>query len=255
MTKKICKQSKIVGLAASLGLVAGLALAPQQSLAAMGYTNDTRGGVVKSGTGLCWQAPGGMPEMLPECGGPVPEPKAAAPLDYDGDGVPNDRDQCPNTPAGVAVDEVGCPLDSDGDGVPDYRDKCPGTPLGTKVDADGCDIIENITIDLKVEEFDFNSAELRPPMKDALDNLADTIQRSRGEEMITIVGHTDSVGPAEYNQGLSERRAQSAADHLISRGIDADRVTVKGEGETNPIADNGTAEGRAINRRIEVQTR
>jgi OOP family OmpA-OmpF porin len=179
----------------------------------------------------------------------------AAPLDSDGDGVPDDRDQCPNTPAGVAVDEVGCPLDSDGDGVPDYRDKCPGTPLGTKVDADGCAIIESMVIDLNVEEFDFGSAELRPPMKDALDNLADTILRSRGEETITIVGHTDSVGPAEYNQGLSQRRAQSAADHLISRGVDTDRVTVKGEGETSPIADNDTDAGRARNRRIEVKTR
>ena len=92
-------------------------------------------------------------------------------------------------------------------------------------------------------------------MKDALNNLADTIQRSRGDETITIVGHTDGVGPAEYNQGLSERRAQAAADHLISRGIDADRVTVRGEGESNPIADNGSAEGRARNRRIEVRTK
>ena len=255
MTKKLFKQSTPLGLAVSLGLMAGLALAPQQSLSAMGYTTDTRGGVVRSGTGLCWQAPGGTSRMLPECGDVVPEPQAAAPLDSDGDGVPDDKDQCPNTPAGVAVDAVGCPVDSDGDGVPDYRDRCPGTPLGVKVDADGCEIIESMVIDLNVEEFDFNSAELRPPMKDALDNLADTILRSRGEETITIVGHTDSVGAAEYNQGLSERRAQAAADHLISKGVDADRITVRGEGETNPIDTNETAEGRARNRRIELQTR
>ena len=258
MTKKILKQSKMVGLAASLGLVAGLALAPQNAMAETGYTTNTLGGVVKSGSGLCWRSPGGMREMFPECGDvvvEVEEMEVMAPLDSDGDGVPDDRDQCPNTPAGVAVDAVGCPLDSDGDGVPDFRDRCPGTPLGNKVDADGCDIIESMVIDLQVEEFDFNSAELRPPMKDALDNLADTIQRSRGEETMTIVGHTDSVGPAAYNQGLSERRAQSAADHLISQGIDADRITVRGEGESNPIATNDTAKGRAQNRRIEVQTR
>ena len=255
MAKKVLAQSKIVGLAASLGLTAGLAFGPQQSLGAMGYTTDTRGGVVVSGTGLCWQAPGGAARKLPECGDAGPEPQVAAPLDSDGDGVPDDKDQCPNTPAGVAVDAVGCPLDSDGDGVPDYRDKCPGTPPGVKVDADGCEIIENMVIDLNVEEFEFNSAELRPPMKAALDDLADTILRSRGDESITIVGHTDSVGPAEYNQGLSERRARAAADHLIGRGVDADSVTVRGEGETNPIDTNDTAEGRARNRRIEIQTR
>ena len=256
MTKKIFKQSRIFGLAASLGVMSGLALTPQQSLGALGYTTDTRGGVVRSGTGLCWRAPGGTSEMIPQCGDMAPEPQAAvAPVDSDGDGVPDDKDQCPNTPAGVAVDAVGCAVDSDGDGVPDYRDRCPGTPAGVKVDADGCEIIESMVIDLNVEEFDFNSAELRPPMKDALDNLADTILRSRGDETITIVGHTDSVGPAEYNQGLSERRAQAAADHLIGKGVDADRITVRGEGEANPIDTNDTAEGRARNRRIELQTR
>ena len=58
--------------------------------------------------------------------------------DSDGDGVPDSRDMCPNTPLGVKVDEFGCPLDSDGDGVPDYLDKCPNTPTGVKVDTDGC---------------------------------------------------------------------------------------------------------------------
>ena len=70
------------------------------------------------------------------------EPVAAAPaevvLDSDGDGVPDNVDKCPGTPAGVKVDENGCPLDSDKDGVPDYLDKCPGTPLGVQVDENGC---------------------------------------------------------------------------------------------------------------------
>ncbi len=252
MTNKIFEQCRTVGLAATLALAGGSALLPQQSLAENGYAMDPRGGVLMSGTGLCWKSSYATPQMLPECGDAV---AVAAPLDSDGDGVPDDQDECPNTPAGVAVDSVGCPLDSDGDGVPDYRDKCPGTPAGTKVDADGCAIIESLVIDLKVEEFEFDSAELRPAMKDALNDLADTIQGSRGDEMITIVGHTDSVGRSEYNQGLSERRAQSAADHLISRGIDADRITVRGEGETSPIDSNDTAEGRSRNRRIEVQTK
>ena len=71
---------------------------------------------------------------------PPPEPAPVAPvvLDSDNDGVPDNLDKCPGTPAGVAVDKDGCPLDSDNDGVPDYLDKCPGTPAGVKVDKDGC---------------------------------------------------------------------------------------------------------------------
>jgi outer membrane beta-barrel protein len=73
-------------------------------------------------------------------GGP-PKAAAVAPAaDSDGDGVPDDRDRCPGTPAGAAVDSVGCPLDSDGDGVPDYMDRCPDTPRGVKVDTQGCPI-------------------------------------------------------------------------------------------------------------------
>lgn len=68
------------------------------------------------------------------------EPEPMKVLDSDGDGVPDDLDQCPNTPYGVQVDEKGCPIDSDGDGVPDYLDKCPDTPVGIEVDADGCPI-------------------------------------------------------------------------------------------------------------------
>ena len=69
---------------------------------------------------------------------PPPPPPAPVVLDSDNDGVPDNLDKCPGTPAGVAVDKDGCPLDSDNDGVPDYLDKCPGTPAGVKVDKDGC---------------------------------------------------------------------------------------------------------------------
>ena len=75
-------------------------------------------------------------------GGGPREPEYVPPADSDGDGVPDDRDRCPNTPAGTRVDSFGCPVpvDSDGDGVPDDRDRCPNTPAGTQVDADGCPI-------------------------------------------------------------------------------------------------------------------
>jgi OOP family OmpA-OmpF porin len=83
---------------------------------------------------------GGAKKALPEVMATRAEPAAPVKVvkDTDGDGVVDDLDKCPGTPAGVKVDQDGCPLDSDGDGVPDYLDKCPGTPAGVKVDRDGC---------------------------------------------------------------------------------------------------------------------
>ena len=73
--------------------------------------------------------------------------------------------------------------------------------------------------------------------------------------MLEIVGHTDSTGPDAYNLGLSERRAQAAADYLGGKGISASNMTVKGMGESAPIADNATRDGRAMNRRVEIITK
>jgi OOP family OmpA-OmpF porin len=83
----------------------------------------------------------GVVDDLDKCPGTpagVKVDQDGCPLDTDGDGVPDYLDKCPGTPAGVKVDQDGCPLDTDGDGVPDYLDKCPGTPAGVKVDQDGC---------------------------------------------------------------------------------------------------------------------
>ncbi len=101
--------------------------------------------------------------------------------------------------------------------------------------------------------FDFDSAVLREDGKVALHELGDTI-KAKGAKVvdIDIIGHTDSTGPAEYNQGLSERRAQAVADYIISEGIDAAIIDVSGEGENNPVASNDTAAGRAQNRRVDI---
>ena len=100
------------------------------------------------GLGLTFYFGGAKRAVAPVVAAEEPKkPEAAAPAvvapppveqDSDNDGVPDSRDKCPGTPAGVAVDKDGCPLDSDKDGVPDYLDKCPGTPLGVAVDKDGC---------------------------------------------------------------------------------------------------------------------
>ncbi len=168
-------------------------------------------------------------------------------LDSDDDGVFDEYDQCPGTPAGVQVDDVGCPLDSDGDGVPDYLDKCPGTEAGVDVDNEGCPF--PVYKSIKVF-FDFNNAVVKDKYDHELMKIADYLQRNAKTKM-SIEGHTDSVGPAEYNMRLSERRAESVKDYLVNKGgVDADRLYTKGYGETRPIADNKTKEGRQKNRRV-----
>ncbi|MES9868814.1 MAG: OmpA family protein [Sedimenticola sp.] len=214
--------------------------------------NDSAKKVVLDSEGKCVLSAGGRAAEAPDCG--LMAPKAAPEGDADGDGVVDSKDECPNTPAGAPVDARGCALDSDGDGVPDYKDKCPGTRKGAKVDMNGCEIIDSVTIDLTNDEFDFDSAKLKPAMMSALDDVAARVNASAGDESLMIVGHTDSVGSEAYNQGLSERRAQSVADYLAGQGISAGKMSTMGKGESSPIADNGTSEGRAKNRRVEIMT-
>ena len=172
-------------------------------------------------------------------------------LDADGDGVVDGDDQCPDTPAGVAVDTQGCPLDTDGDGVPDYIDECPDTEQGAKVDEKGCYILleEEVTIDMNIE-FETNSAEILPEHIAEINRAVKFLGEYPATQAV-IEGHTDSDGAASYNQDLSERRAKAVYDYLVATaGIDADRLSWAGFGETRPIADNATAEGKQHNRRV-----
>jgi outer membrane protein OmpA-like peptidoglycan-associated protein len=97
-----------------------------------------------------------------------------------------------------------------------------------------------------------NKSDLLPGAKAKLDEVADALTKQDTESKMVVEGHTDSQGAASYNQDLSQRRAQSVRDYLVSRGISPDRITSQGFGPTRPIADNGTAEGRANNRRVEI---
>ncbi len=169
--------------------------------------------------------------------------------DADGDGVLDSKDQCPGTPAGAKVDAKGCELDSDGDGVVDSKDACPNTPAGATVDARGC----TVGLVLQNVQFQTNSNVLTADSKAVLDKVADSIKARGDITSITVIGHTDAMGAADYNQGLSERRAKAVADYLASQGVDAGILSSKGMGESAPIADNGTAAGRAQNRRVELQ--
>jgi outer membrane protein OmpA-like peptidoglycan-associated protein len=128
--------------------------------------------------------------------------------------------------------------------VIDANDRCPNTPRGERVGVNGC------SCDTVVElNFEFDSAQLTAADIARLDELAVTLRQLEFVEG-NAVGHTDSIGDEAFNQGLSERRAQAVADYLASKGIAAGRLAVSGRGETQPVADNSTAEGRAKNRRV-----
>lgn len=99
--------------------------------------------------------------------------------------------------------------------------------------------------------FDFDKSELKPAGKASLDQLVRDMQQVQVNS-IDIVGHTDSVGTEAYNQGLSERRAQSAASYLAQQGVSPSIITTSGRGELQPIATNATKEGRAQNRRVDI---
>ena len=100
--------------------------------------------------------------------------------------------------------------------------------------------------------FDFDKSTIKPEGRNILDQVAQQAQQLSLESIIAV-GHTDSVGSDEYNQGLSERRAAAVKNYLVSRGIPADSIIASGRGEAQPIADNSTREGRARNRRVEIE--
>ena len=137
--------------------------------------------------------------------------------------------------------------DSDGDGVTDDKDKCSATPEGARVDSDGC--MEKLV--LQNVQFELNSAELTAASKQTLEPIAQALQGRPDIKGLTVKGHTDSTGSDKYNQTLSQARAESVADFFVLSGVNV-TMTAKGMGESSPVADNDTAEGRAKNRRVEL---
>lgn len=213
--------------------------------------------------------------------------KNGCPQDTDGDGVADYLDKCPDTPLASQkmVDKNGCPQDSDGDLVPDYLDKCPNTPLEAKekVDSTGCpidtdkdgivDYLDNCPTTKGVES-NFGCPELKKEVRTLFQKALSGIQFETGNAtlikasfiildqikqvltdnptyLIEVRGHTDNVGKPELNLALSDKRAASVKDYLVSKGIDPKRITSKGFGDTRPVAPNKTAAGKAKNRRVE----
>lgn len=174
--------------------------------------------------------------------------------DSDGDRVLDSKDMCPGTTMGTEVDSKGCALakigDSDGDGVIDAADACPDSIVGMAVDATGCLIDQTAT--LKGVRFETGSAKLTPDARKILDEVARTL-KNQPRLLAEISGHTDDVGNDAYNLILSQQRAESVRQHLIGRGVSPERLTAQGFGETKPVADNQTPEGRDANRRVDFQ--
>lgn len=207
--------------------------------------------------------------------------------DTDGDGVPDKDDKCPNTPKGEKVDATGCvpDKDTDGDGVVDRLDKCPATPKNARVNTDGCPLdtdgdgiydyedkcptVAGIAanqgcpeikpevqkaIDFAIENIQFEtaSAVIKKTSLPILDNVVKVLKENPSIKL-RISGHTDNVGDDDMNLKLSQDRADSVMKYLTDNGIASTRLTAKGFGETQPVADNNTAEGRAKNRRVDFK--
>lgn len=144
-------------------------------------------------------------------------------------------------------------IDSDNDGVPDHLDQCPNTPAGALVDDVGCHLTleETVSITLHVE-FDHDSTTVKRSFLPQIGEVAEVLVQYPDAEVL-LEGHTDSTGPASYNQNLSVSRADAVMRVLISEfGIGPERIRTSGMGESQPIADNNTAAGRAQNRRVEA---
>ena len=177
----------------------------------------------------------------------------AAPKDSDNDGVYNNRDQCPDTPAGTIVGAKGCSLvlDTDQDGVLDTADKCADTPLTYKVDATGCSVFmeTEVAVDLKVL-FGNNRSKVNNPDDSQFQEFADFMNRYPQTDTV-IEGHASAPGKADYNLWISKKRAEAVRQLLIEQyGIDGARITLQGFGETQLIDTANTQAANEVNRRI-----
>ena len=142
------------------------------------------------------------------------------------------------------------PPDADGDGVLDADDQCPETLRGARVQADGC-VWEEQVITMSNLRFVVNSDKLNADIRERLDEVA-RFFKNQPDVVMDVYGHTDAQGSEAFNLKLSKGRAASVRAYLIGQGIAAERLTSDGFGESKPIADNATEEGRARNRRVDL---
>jgi len=143
------------------------------------------------------------------------------------------------------------PKDSDGDGVIDAKDECPGTPAGVKVNDVGCPEVGEKILSLEGVNFDTNKATIKSESEGILNNAV-TVLSDNASVHVRVEGHTDSRGTDAYNQQLSQKRAEAVAAYLTAGGIAAERLSAVGYGESAPVAPNDTAENMYKNRRVDL---
>jgi OOP family OmpA-OmpF porin len=214
MSKTARQYELVLTSALALGIGANTAFAQ----VAQGYL-ESSGTVVKNATGLCWHTGYWTPAMATEECDPDLMPKKPAPPP-------------PPRPAPVVV-------------PPPPPAPTPAPPPAPKP------VAEKVTMAADAH-FDFDKSVLKPEGKAKLDDLVGKL-KAVNLEVIIAVGHTDSIGSDVYNKKLSLRRADSVKAYLVSKGIEANRIYTEGKGESQPIADNKTKEGRAKNRRVEIE--
>ncbi len=198
----------------------------------------------------------GIFDFLDECPTIVgPKENRGCPWpDTDGDGILDKDDNCPTLKG--PIENKGCPYtDTDKDGVLDKDDECPNTP--GSVENKGCPVIEKEIIEVLQTAFDnleFETGKdiIKEESKPSLDMLAEVLIK-RPNWKLEIAGHTDNVGDDNANMVLSKKRAEAVRNHLVKDGVAAEKLTVFYFGETKPIADNNTPEGRKKNRRVEMK--
>lgn len=242
-------------------LILTSSLAFAGDVAPKGYLVDSGSNPVKSGFGLCWHtgtwtpadavvegcddflkpAPAPVPVRAPE---PVPQPApepAPAPKVEAAEPAPAPAEAAAEAPAAAPEPEpVPAPAPAAATAAPAPAPAAAAAPSAEKV------TFEADTF------FDFDKFTLKPAGKAKLEDLVSKLTGT-DIEVVVATGHTDSVGTEAYNQKLSMRRANAVKAFLVSKGIPADRVFTEGKGESKPVASNKTSEGRAKNRRVDVE--
>lgn len=168
--------------------------------------------------------------------------------DKDGDGIPDIDDRCPDVKGPLSLN--GCP-DRDGDGIADIDDKCPDVP-GIK-ELQGCPEVKKFEFYKVVYFATDRSVVLTKYVKD-LDEVV-SIMKEHSDVSVSVEGHADAQGNDAYNMRLSEKRADYVINYLAKKGIDKARLIKAFYGESKPAATNNTAEGRALNRRVEIRAK
>ena len=191
-------------------------------------------------------------DECPDVKGP-PENKGCPLADNDNDGVPNTEDECPDVKG--PAENKGCPYpDSDQDGVHDASGNCPDVAGSSEFE--GCPDPKNKITALLNENsfvfFELDRTTLSKEATDFLDQIATLLNQFSGV-VVEIIGHASSEGSSNYNQVLSERRAQSVADYLTNKGVNKMQLKTSGKGETQALESNATEQRRSKNRRVEIK--